>query len=96
MDIFIVIFESVSKEFDCDVSVFLGGIFHPVTTILRGCFDKVCSPCYVGEKVWFLSVVYDAVKGNVVAEVYLDCCQGFGLSLTYVMLLRALRPDVGE
>jgi len=50
----------------------------------------------VGEKVWFLSAVYGAVKGNVVAEVYLDCCQGFGLSLTYVTLLWALRPDVGE
>ena len=75
MDGFIVVLDSVGDEFDGNVSFFLGGIFHPITVILWGCFDKVCSPCYMGEEVWFLSAVYDAVKSNVVAEVNLDCCQ---------------------
>jgi len=69
VDSFIGFFESVGEEFDCDVSVFLGGVFHPITAILWGCLDKMCSPCNMGEEIWFLSAVYDAVKGNIVAEV---------------------------
>jgi len=69
VDRFIGFFESVSDEFDCYVSVFLGGIFHPITTIFRRCFDKVCSPCDMAEKVGFLSAFYDAVEGKLVAEV---------------------------
>jgi len=96
VDRFIGFFESVGDEFNCDVSVFLGGIFHPVTMIFRRCLDKMCSSCDMAEKVGSLSAFYDAVKSNVVAEVDGECCQGFDKSLTYVMLLWALRPDVGE
>ena len=69
VDRFVGVFESVSDEFDCYVSVFLGGVFHPITTILRRCFDKVCSSCDMAEKVGFLSAFYDAVEGKLVAEV---------------------------
>ena len=48
-----VVFKSVSEEFDSDVAVFLGGIFHPITAILRRCLDKVCGSGDVGEEVWF-------------------------------------------
>ena len=44
MDLFVAVFEPVSKEFDCDMSFFLFGVFHPITTILRGCLDKVRGP----------------------------------------------------
>jgi len=79
VDSVVVVFESVSKEFDSDVVFFLGGVFHPVTVIFRGRFDKVCGPCDVTEEIRFQLAVYDAVDGNFVAEVYRDCCQGFGL-----------------
>src|SRR5712675_2310116 len=69
VDSFIGFFESVGDEFDCDVSVFLGGVFHPVTAIFRRCLDKVCSPCDMAEKVGFLSAFNNAVKGKLVAEV---------------------------
>jgi len=77
VDGFICFFESIGDEFDCNVLVFLGGIFHPITTIFWRCLDKVCSSCDVAEKVGFLSAFYDAVKGNVVAKVDCECCQGF-------------------
>ena len=77
MDRFIGVFESVSDEFDCDVSVFLGGVFYPVTTIFQRCFDKMCSSCNMAEKVGSLSAFYDAIVSNVVAEVDRECCQGF-------------------
>src|SRR5882757_4268942 len=67
VDRFIGFFESIGDEFDCDVSVFLGGIFHPVTTIFRRCLDKMCSSCDMAEKVGSLSAFYDVVKSNVVA-----------------------------
>jgi len=76
VDGFIVVFKSIGKEFNSDVSFFLGGVFHPITTILRGYFDKVCSPCDMAEEIRFLSAVYDAVEGNLVAKVNWDCCQG--------------------
>jgi len=41
VDGFIFIFESVSDEFNGDVSVFLAGVFHPVSSVFRGRFDKV-------------------------------------------------------
>ena len=69
MDSFIGFLKSVSDEFDGYVSFFLGGVFHPVTTIFRRCFDKVRSSCDVTEKIWFLSAFYDAVEGKLVAEV---------------------------
>jgi len=69
MDRFVGFFESVGDEFDCYVSVLLGGVFHPVTAILRRCFDKVCSSCDVTEEVRFLPAFYDAVVGKLVAEV---------------------------
>src|SRR5712671_6933166 len=96
VDRFIGFFKAVSDEFDCDVSFFLGGIFHPITTIFRRCLDKVRGSCDMGEKVRSLSAFYDAVVGNVVAEIDGVCCQGFDKSLTYVTLLQALRPDVGD
>jgi len=96
VDRFVGFFKSVSDEFDCYVSVFLGGVFHPVTTIFRRCFDKMCRSCDMAEKVGFLSAFYDAIEGKLVAEVNCECCQVFDKSLTYVTLLRALRPDVGE
>jgi len=95
VDGFIGFFESVSDEFDCYVLVFLGGIFYPVTTIFRRCLDKVCSSCDMAKKVGSLLAFYNVVVGNLVAEIDRECCQGFVKSLTYVMLLRALRPDVG-
>jgi len=96
MDSFVFVLESVSDEFDGDVSFFLGGIFHPISSVFWGHFDKVHLPCYVTEEVWFLSAVYDEIGGNLVAEVDWYCCQVVGESLTYVTLLRALRPDVGK
>ena len=77
MDSFVFVLESVSDEFDGDVSFFLGGIFHPITTIFRRCFDKVCSSRDMTEKIWFLSAFYDAVEGKLVAEVDCNCCQVF-------------------
>src|SRR5712671_4278521 len=77
VDRFIGFLESVCDEFDCYVSFFLGGIFYPVTTIFRRCFDKVRSSRDMAEKIWFLSAFYDSVKGELVAEVYCDCCQVF-------------------
>src|SRR5712671_6368277 len=75
VDGFIGSFESVSDEFDGYVSVFLGGVFHPITTIFRGCLDKVCSSCDMAEKVRSLSAFYDAVVGKIVAKVDCECCQ---------------------
>ena len=75
VDSFIIVFESVCEEFDSNMTIFLGGIFHPITAILRGCFDKVCSPCDMAEKVGFLSAFYDAVEGKLVAKVDCECCQ---------------------
>ena len=75
---FVFVFESVCDEFDGDVSVFLGGIFHPISSVFQGCFDKMRLPCYVTEEVWFLSVVYDEVGGNLIAKVDWDCCQVVG------------------
>ena len=75
VDRFIGFFESVSDEFDCDVSVFLGGVFHPITTIFRRCLDKVCSSRDMAEKIWFLSAFYDTVEGKLVAKVDRECCQ---------------------
>jgi len=95
MDGFVFILEPVSDEFDGDVSVFLVGIFHPISSVFWRCFDKVCPPYDVIEEIWFLSVVYDEVGGNFVTKVNWDCCQVCEESLTYVTLLRALRPDVG-
>src|SRR5882672_3002781 len=75
VDRFIGFFESVSDEFDCYVSVFLGGGFHRITTIFRRCLDKVCSSCDMAAKVGFLSAFYAAVVGKLVAEVNRECCQ---------------------
>src|SRR5712671_3082975 len=72
VDSFIIVFESVCEEFDSNMTIFLGGIFHPITAILRGCFDKVCSPCDMAEEVRSLSAIYDAVDGKLVAEVDWD------------------------
>src|SRR5712671_6564306 len=69
VDRFIGFFESVCDEFDCYVLVFLGGVFHPITTIFRRRLDKVCGSCDMAEKIWFLSALYDPVIGEVVAEV---------------------------
>src|SRR5712672_4550904 len=69
VDGFIRFLESVGDEFDCDVSVFLVGIFRPITTIFRRCLDKVCSSRDMAKKIWFLSAFYDAVEGKLVAEV---------------------------
>ena len=69
VDRFIGFFESVGDEFDCNVSVFLGGVFYPITAILQRCFDKMCSSCDMTEKIRFLSAFYDAVVGKLVAEV---------------------------
>src|SRR5712671_2213636 len=96
VDRFIGLFESVCDEFDGYVSVFLGRIFYPIATIFWRGFDKVCRSCDMTEKIRFLSAFYDAVEGKLVAEVNCECCQVFAKSLTYVTLLRALRPDVGE
>src|SRR5712675_2552648 len=60
---FVFVFESVCDEFDGDVSVFLGGIFHPISSVFWGCFDKVRLSGYVTEEVWFLSAVYNEVDG---------------------------------
>jgi len=76
VDRFVGFFESVCDEFDCYVLVFLGGVFHPITAILRRCLDKVCSSCDVTEKIRFLSAFYDAVEGKLVAKVNCECCQG--------------------
>src|SRR5712671_6957821 len=75
VDGFIGFFESVTDEFDCDMSVFLGGVFHPITAIFRRCLDKMGSSCDMAKKVGFLSAFYDAVEGKLVAEVNLECCQ---------------------
>src|SRR5712672_2195669 len=69
VDRFVGFFESVCDEFDCYVSVFLGGVFHPITTIFRRCFDKMCSSCEMAEKVGFLSAFDNLLVGKVVAEV---------------------------
>src|SRR5712671_1544779 len=76
VDRFIGVFESVSDEFDCYVSVFLGGVFHPITTIFRRRLDKMCGSCDMAEKVGFLSAFYNAVEGKLVAKVDCECCQG--------------------
>jgi len=73
--VFVFIFESVRDEFDGNVSVCLGGIFHPISSVFQGRFDKVCLSGYVTEEVWFLLVVYDEVGGNLIAKVDWDCCQ---------------------
>jgi len=78
MDSFIFVLESISGEFDGDVSFVLGRIFHPISSVFWGHFDKVHLPCYVTEEVWFLSAVYDEVGGNLVAEVDWYCCQVCG------------------
>jgi len=78
MDSFIFVLESISDEFDGDVSFVLGRIFHPISSVFWGRFDKVRLPCYVTEEVWFLSAVYDEVGGNLVAEVDWYCCQVCG------------------
>src|SRR5712671_4261256 len=78
MDGSIFVLESVGDEFDGDVSFVLGGIFHPISSVFQGCFDKMRLPCYVTEEVWFLSVVYDEVGGNLIAKVDWDCCQVVG------------------
>src|SRR5882757_2535776 len=96
VDSFIGFFESIGDEFDCNVSVFLGGVFHPITTIFRRCLDKVRRSRDMAEKIWFLSAFYNAVEGKLVAEVDYECCQVLCKSLTFVTLLRALRPDVGD
>jgi len=75
MDGFIFVFESISEEFDGDVSVFLGRVFHPISSVFQGCFDKVRLSGYVTEEVWFFSAVYDEVGSNLVAKVNWDCCQ---------------------
>jgi len=61
MYVSVFVFESVCDEFDSNVSVFLGGIFHPISSVFWGCFDKVRLSGYVTEEVWFLSAVYDEV-----------------------------------
>jgi len=78
MDGFVFVFKSISDEFDSDVSFFLGGIFHPISSVFWGRFDKVRLPCYVTEEVWFLSAVYDKIGGNLIAEVDWYCCQVVG------------------
>jgi|SRR5712671_7183182 len=78
MYVSVFVFESVCDEFDSNVSVFLGGIFHPISSVFRRCFDKMCLSGYVTEEVWFLSLVYNEVGGNLVAEVNWDCCQVVG------------------
>ena len=75
VDRFIGFFESVCDEFDCYVSVFLGGVFYPVTAIFRRCLDEMCSSCDMAKKIWFLSAFYDTVEGKLVAEVDRECCQ---------------------
>jgi len=75
MDGFIFVLESVSKEFDRDVSVFLVGVFHPISSVFWGCFDKVRPSYDMIEEIWFLSAVYDEVGGNLVTKVDWDCCQ---------------------
>ena len=77
MDRFVGLFESVCEEFDCYVSFFLGGVFHPITTIFRRRLDKMCGSRDMAKKIWFLSAFYDAVEGKLVAEVDCECCQGF-------------------
>jgi len=78
MDGSIFIFKSISDEFDGDVSVFLVGVFHPISSVFWGCFDKVCPPYDVIEEIWFFLVVYDEVGGNLVTKVNWDCCQVCG------------------
>ena len=96
MDGFVFVLKSVGDKFDGDVSFVLGGIFHPISSVFWVRFDKMRFPCYVTEEVQFLLAVYNEIGGNLVAEVNWDCCQVVGESLTYVMLLRVLRPDVGS
>jgi len=51
------------------MSVFLGGVFHPIAAIFWGCLDKMCSSCDMTEKIRFLLAFYDAVVGKLIAEV---------------------------
>src|SRR5712672_305064 len=78
MYVFVFIFESIRDEFDGNMSFLLGGIFHPISSVFRGCFDKVRLSGYVTEEVWFFSTVYDEVGGNLVAKINWDCCQVCG------------------
>ena len=78
VDGFLFVFKSISDEFDGDVSFFLGGVFHPVSSVFQGRFDKVCLPSYVTEEVWFLLTGYDAIGGNFVTKVDRYCCQVYG------------------
>src|SRR5712671_4649646 len=75
MYVFVLVFESVSDEFDCNVSVGLGRIFYPIPSVFRGHLDKVRFPYDVVEKIWILLTWDDEVGGNLVAEVNGDCCQ---------------------
>jgi len=79
MDGFVFVLESVSDEFDGDVSFLLVRVFHPISSVFWGCLDKVCMPHYMTEEVWFVLVVYDEVGGNFVAKVDWDCCQVCGV-----------------
>src|SRR5712671_2912685 len=79
MDGFVFILESISNEFDGDVSFLLVGVFHPISSVFWGCLDNVCTPRNVTEEVWFLSATYDEIGGNLIAEVNWDCCQVCGV-----------------